>query len=138
MAQLYVRIGFFYIKFICSIFRNMAAEKLLAFGLKTKIALSKVNCDRKTEFQFLKPLQYKSVKAAQFDDTLSILPTGYGKSLVFELLPRLNDTKALIISPLNAIIEEQTEKLGDRSIRIDAKLVKEIRVRDASGKWQIK
>ena len=54
----------------------MATEKLLAFVLKTKIALSKVNCDRKTEFQLLKPLQYKSVKAAQFADTLSILPSG--------------------------------------------------------------
>ena len=87
---------------------------------------------------FLKPLQSKSVKVAQFTDTLSFSPTGYGKSLVFELLPRLSDTKALIISPLNAIIEEQTTKLGDRSFRVDAKLVKDIHIRDSAGKWQIK
>ena len=114
----------------------MAAEKTLEFVLKIKIALSKINYDRKTEFQVLKPLQAKSVKAARFTDTLSILPTGYRKSMVFELLPRLNDTNAVIISPLNAIIEEQTEKLGNRSLRVDAKLVKNLR--DSEGMLHIK
>ena len=105
----------------------------MEFVLKSKFALTKINSERKTEFTFLKPLQFKSIQAAESTDTLAILPTGYGKSMIFELLPRLDDTTAVIVSPLNAIIEEQTNKLGERCLRIDNKLIKKLQ--DNDGKY---
>lgn len=49
------------------------------------------------------------------------MPTGYGKSLLFELIPVFwslvfkKTVKVLILSPLNAIIEQQQEVLGKRA-----------------------
>ena len=52
-------------------------------------------------------------------DVISMLPTGYGKSLIYELLPiackeELSvDAFVIVIEPLNVIIEQQKKKLGD-------------------------
>ena len=53
-------------------------------------------------------------------DVISMLPTGYGKSLIYELLPiackeELSvDGFIIVIKPLNAIIiEQQKKKLGN-------------------------
>ena len=43
-------------------------------------------------------------------------------SLIFELLPALNKSQVIIISPLNAIIEEQVSKFGTDFTCIDTKL----------------
>lgn len=44
-----------------------------------------------------------------------VLPTGYGKSLIFESLPYFQSTRSIILvtSPLNSIIEEQLERYPD-------------------------
>ena len=57
-------------------------------------------------------------------DTLVVLPTGYGKSFVFQVLPRLMDrlrkvrdpsksprTIVLMVSPLIALMEDQVSRL---------------------------
>ena len=58
-------------------------------------------------------------------DILCVLPTGYGKSLVYQLLPDIfdaYDNKAtstsivIVISPLNFLMEEQVNKLNARGI----------------------
>ena len=49
-------------------------------------------------------------------DVISMLPTGYGKSLIIELLPiackeELSvDAFVIVIEPLNVIIEQQKKK----------------------------
>ena len=57
-------------------------------------------------------------------DTLIILPTGFGKSLIFQLLPFVFDSWLgakksfiLIVSPLNALMRDQTVKLNDMQVR---------------------
>ena len=54
-------------------------------------------------------------------DCLCVLPTGFGKSLIFQLVPftldyltKVNTSCVLVVSPLNAIISDQTEKLESR------------------------
>ncbi len=53
-------------------------------------------------------------------DTLCILPTGYGKSLIYQMLPYLLSTDyqgiVVVISPLNAIIEQQVKALSKLNI----------------------
>ena len=56
---------------------------------------------------------------------LVILPTGYGKSLVYELIQIICDSKMIIISPVNAITDEQIRRL-DLTIKLDEYLIKEI------------
>ena len=57
-------------------------------------------------------------------DTLIILPTGFGKSLIFQLLPFVFDSWLgakksfiLVVSPLNALMRDQTVKLNDMQVR---------------------
>ena len=99
-------------------------EKVLNFSLKSKYALGLINKKRLTEFAHLKPLQSKSLKLAIEKDVVVVLPTGYGKSLIFEVLPYLNDTKVVIVCPLNAIIYEQVQKFGEDAICIENNLLK--------------
>ena len=56
-------------------------------------------------------------------DVLAVLPTGYGKSLIFQLLPdifdhllHVEDSLVLVISPLNALMHDQIAKLNKRGI----------------------
>lgn len=74
-------------------------------------------------FNFLKPLQGKCIKSGLHNDTLVVLPTGYGKCLIYEMLPRIQNTKIVVISPLKAIIEDQYTKLGELAVSIDGKLM---------------
>ena len=52
-------------------------------------------------------------------DTVAILPTGYGKSLIYQLLPPLLSKceKAIykVISPLNSLIDDQIKKINNCS-----------------------
>ena len=58
-------------------------------------------------------------------DCLCVLPTGFGKSLLFQLVPftldyltKVNTSCVLVVSPLNAIISDQIEKLESREIGV--------------------
>lgn len=64
--------------------------------------------------------------AAEQNDIIVCLPTGYGKSLLFEVLPYMEKvfnkrepSIALIVIPLYAIIDDQLHKLGDDCVRVD-------------------
>ena len=74
----------------------------------------------------LKEAQYDAVKniVVGKKDTLCILPTGYGKSLVYQLLPHTFDffisngeteniacSSIIVVSPLNALMQDQISKL---------------------------
>ena len=54
---------------------------------------------------------------------LAVLPTGYGKSVTYQILPDVFDimlgtekSVVLVISPLNALMQDQITKLKDRGI----------------------
>lgn len=57
-------------------------------------------------------------------DVIGVLPTGFGKSLLFHLLPHFVPLKArknivIVVCPLNSIIEDQLEVLKDRGVTAD-------------------
>ena len=70
----------------------------------------------------LKEAQFEALKAIVMErkDSLVILPTGYGKSLVYQTLPFIFDyldvssttNMIIVVSPLNALMQEQVEKLS--------------------------
>ena len=75
-----------------------------------------------------KEKQRESFKAvAQRKDAIVILPTGYGKSVIFQSIPfnlSLRDTGsldtnniAIIVTPLNSLIHNQVSKLVDLGIK---------------------
>ena len=67
----------------------------------------------------IKPKQKEALKKIVLDgqDCLIVLPTGYGKSLIYQLLPSLFDrvskdsskdkSVVIVVSPLNALIEDR-------------------------------
>ncbi|XP_071123777.1 putative ATP-dependent DNA helicase Q1 [Mytilus edulis] len=44
-------------------------------------------------------------------ETVAILPTGYGKSLIYQLAPLILDGTVIVFSPLSVIQEEQVKQL---------------------------
>lgn len=64
----------------------------------------------------LKEIQYEvlNVLINEVKDMILIAKTGFGKSLTFQLMPLLFSPfrTALIIMPLNALLEEQCDKLS--------------------------
>ena len=81
----------------------------------------------------LKPKQTKCLEAMyNRRDTVAVLPTGYGKSLIYHLLPTLLDERnlyeqrrsgeivlsrsspvILVVSPLNSLVDDQIRKIND-------------------------
>ena len=49
-------------------------------------------------------------------DTLAIMPTGGGKSLCYQLPAIINNNLTLVVSPLIALMKDQVDSLGARSI----------------------
>lgn len=84
-----------------------------------------------TDINYLKPKQVVTIKQALKNDCISVLPTGYGKSLIFEILPFVDfsfydrQCLVLLICPLNVIIEQEIAKLGAKSIRASDLLYKD-------------
>ncbi len=85
----------------------------------------------------LKPKQVKCLEAVYSSkDVIAVLPTGYGKSLIFHILPSLfydkfvgeeqkkrpstatvNKPVILVVSPLNALIENQIQRKLSRTYK---------------------
>ena len=89
---------------------------------------------------FLRVKQYQILESILLKrDTIGILPTGYGKSVIFHLIPfvadylcKTNDTEndkdgniVLIVTPLNAIINDQISNL--RKHGIEATVLRTVR-----------
>ena len=51
-------------------------------------------------------------------DTLAIMPTGAGKSLIFQLPALLLDGLTLVVSPLIALMKDQTDKLEELGVDV--------------------
>lgn len=73
-----------------------------------------------------KEKQIAAIRAitSQNKDCFCVLPTGYGKSLIYQVLPFVFDgtssvnsnSMIIVVSPLNAIMEEQITKLQTQGI----------------------
>ena len=71
----------------------------------------------------LKKEQYDAIRAICLEkrDVLTVLPTGFGKSLCYQALPEIfdfmqskcaqKDSIVIAVSPLNALIRDQLQKL---------------------------
>lgn len=68
----------------------------------------------------IKDIQYTIIKELlSGNDVLAILPTGYGKSLCYQMPFLLNQNKVVIvISPLISLMEDQKEKLEQMNIPV--------------------
>ena len=78
----------------------------------------------------LKEEQYEALLAVAVHrkDCLVVLPTGFGKSLIYQLLPfvldylisldhvaeKENESSIVVVSPLNALMRDQVSKLQDK------------------------
>ena len=92
--------------------------------------LMALNVSELLEPASMKPLQLEGLQHFfNRKDTVILLPTGYGKSLIFQLTPFLFTAKqqhlshisqvkniTLVISPLNAIMKDQVHSLCNKGI----------------------
>lgn len=63
-------------------------------------------------------------------DTVVVLPTGFGKSLIYQITSLLLDGPTIVVSPLIALLRDQERKLRERGIsvvRVDSTLRVEAR-----------
>ena len=79
-----------------------------------KSALSEVLSEIKGISELKKEQEYALLEFLYGKDVLAVLPTGYGKSLIYQLAPlvtkKLSPTRNplfIVISPLNALMEDQ-------------------------------
>ena len=74
----------------------------------------------------LRPAQERALRAlVDGRDTLAVLPTGYGKSLLYQTMALLLDRPTIVVSPLIALMADQQRSLEKRRlpvIRIDSSL----------------
>jgi ATP-dependent DNA helicase RecQ len=68
-------------------------------------------------FRRFRPGQEKVVRSALAGrDTLALMPTGSGKSLCFQLPGLVMEGSTVVISPLIALMKDQTESLAEKGI----------------------
>jgi Werner syndrome ATP-dependent helicase len=92
-----------------------------------------------------KPYQYQIIDMiADAKDVLAVMPTGYGKSLCFQMPPLLTGEVAIVISPLIALMADQKmilDKLGMTSCcynsTMSSKKKKEVEEGLIAGEYQI-
>ncbi len=63
-------------------------------------------------YDTLRPLQSEAIAAAlQGRDSLTVLPTGGGKSLCYQVPPVIHDRTAVVVSPLISLMKDQVDGL---------------------------
>ena len=71
-----------------------------------RMSLVNLNKETKSAFNHLKPHQLQAIEKSRTSDVFVCLKTGYGKSLVFQILPYLFSSCVLIICPLDVIVHQ--------------------------------
>ncbi len=73
-------------------------------------------------FSEFRPLQEEIIKSVVEDrkDVLGLLPTGGGKSVIFQIPALIDDGLCLVITPLIALMKDQLENLNKRGIKAAA------------------
>ena len=79
---------------------------------------------KKMDYDNIRPEQLKVLESfLKGRDTFVCLPTGYGKSLCYQILPYIFDymrgkssSFVLVVSPLTALVEDQIQLLSKRNV----------------------
>ena len=74
-------------------------------------ALKDYNVAKRTTYDCLKDEQIDVINAILKSDILAILPTGFGKSLIYQILPFIEQCIVIVLFPLNSILYEQKGRL---------------------------
>ena len=96
-------------------------------------------------YNVFKQYQYQIIDTViKCKDVLAVMPTGYGKSLCFQIIPLLTNEIAIVISPLIALMVDQKmilDKLGITSCCYNSSLTMKMKKQMESdlleGKYQI-
>jgi ATP-dependent DNA helicase RecQ len=73
---------------------------------------------QKFQFQDLRPGQLEVIQAIlSGQDVLCVMPTGYGKSLCYQLSSLLLDGVTVVVSPLVALMKDQVDSLHARGFK---------------------
>ncbi len=68
-------------------------------------------------FEELRPGQEEAVRAVLAGrDTLAVMPTGSGKSAIYELATALGGGPTVVVSPLLALQRDQVEKIDEEEL----------------------
>ncbi|XP_046343725.2 ATP-dependent DNA helicase RecQ-like [Haliotis rufescens] len=93
----------------------------MAAEFETALAYAKDNIDISFKLKDKQEETLKTVFAGR--DCIAVLPTGYGKSLIFQLLPFLlqRDRPApgivIVVSPLNSLMQDQVISLCEKGVK---------------------
>ena len=69
-------------------------------------------------YESFRPMQERIIRSAlEGRDVLTILPTGGGKSVCFQVPALMRDGIAIVITPLIALMKDQVRSLADRGIK---------------------
>ncbi len=75
------------------------------------------------DFKQLRPAQEAAIRSLlEGRDTLAIMPTGSGKSAIYQITGRLLDAPTVVISPLIALQQDQVESIEEAGIGEAARL----------------
>jgi Mimiviridae putative ATP-dependent RNA helicase len=113
-------------------------------GSKRHILLKKVLLNT-FGYRSFKPEQYKIIdQILDGMDVLGVMPTGYGKSLCFQLPPLVTNEISIVISPLIALMADQQESMAKLGVSsgvynstIGMKRKKELEEELVAGKHRI-
>jgi ATP-dependent DNA helicase RecQ len=97
-----------------------------AASLSTDVQGCREIARRRFGIDRLHPEQERAMEAVlQGKDTLVVLPTGFGKSLIYQVPAMLLDRPTIVVSPLIALMADQEQSLKRRGVpvvRIDSTL----------------
>ncbi len=92
-------------------------EKLQRYFASKKHLIS-LNKAHGFDYSCFLPKQLLAIEKALEGNVIICLPTGYGKSFIYQILAYALDTRVIVCSPLSAILIEQADKLGHSCIHV--------------------
>ena len=111
------------------------------------LGLSDIELKEK-QYEALKAEQYKALKGVVLKnrDVLAVLPTRYGKSRIYQLLPLVfftangspvRKSTVIVISPLNALMRDQIVKLKEGGLNVCVLKGDRVASTDANGDEEV-
>ena len=82
-------------------------------NLEESEILGRLNKVHGTKYTSLKEKQWEVISRSKESDVVGVLSTGYGKTIIIQVLPYLKTDSfgcVVVVNPLNAILDEQKER----------------------------